>query len=91
MITAMATLVLMPPETIGPANPPPIRRACEQTHHPNATDSTFRHDALDPVRRHEAGLALSGRVDELWSWQGVARTVIAASRGELEGLPEVVT
>jgi len=46
---------------------------------------------LDPVRRHEAGLALSGRVDELWSWQGVARTVIAASRGELEGLPEVVT
>ena len=46
--------------------------------------------ALDPARRHEAGLALSGRVDELWSWEGVARTVIAASKGELDGLPPVV-
>jgi glycosyltransferase involved in cell wall biosynthesis len=45
--------------------------------------------ALDPERRHEAGLALSKRVDELWSWEGVARTVIAASRGELDGLPRV--
>ena len=36
---------------------------------------------LDPERRREAGLALSARVDELWSWEGVARTVIAASRG----------
>ena len=45
---------------------------------------------LDPERRHEAGLALSARVDELWSWEGVARTVIAASRGELDGLPAVV-
>jgi glycosyltransferase involved in cell wall biosynthesis len=47
--------------------------------------------ALEPERRHRAGLALARRVDELWSWDGVARTVIAASRGELEGLPEVVT
>ena len=47
--------------------------------------------ALAPERRHQAGLALSRRVDELWSWEGVARTVIAASQGELEGLPEVVT
>ena len=46
--------------------------------------------ALDPSRRHEAGLALARRVDELWSWDGVARTVIAASRGELEDLPPVV-
>ncbi len=45
--------------------------------------------ALDPERRREAGLALARRVDELWSWEGVARTVIAASRGELEGLPPV--
>jgi glycosyltransferase involved in cell wall biosynthesis len=43
--------------------------------------------ALDPGRRREAGLALARRVDELWSWEGVARTVIAASRGELNGLP----
>jgi glycosyltransferase involved in cell wall biosynthesis len=47
--------------------------------------------ALEPERRRRAGLALAKRVDELWSWDGVARTVIAASRGELEGLPEVVT
>jgi glycosyltransferase involved in cell wall biosynthesis len=45
--------------------------------------------ALDPERRHAAGLALAERVDDLWSWEGVARTVIAASRGELEGLPRV--
>jgi glycosyltransferase involved in cell wall biosynthesis len=47
--------------------------------------------ALDADRRREAGLALANRVDELWSWEGVARTVIAASRGELEELPPVVT
>ncbi len=46
--------------------------------------------ALEPQRRHEAGLRLAERVDELWSWEGVARTVVAASRGELEGLPPVV-
>jgi glycosyltransferase involved in cell wall biosynthesis len=47
--------------------------------------------ALDPAQRRDAGLALAKRVDELWSWDGVARTVIAASRGELDGLPPVVT
>jgi glycosyltransferase involved in cell wall biosynthesis len=46
--------------------------------------------ALDPDRRRQAGLALAQRVDELWSWDGVARTVIAASRGELDALPSVV-
>jgi glycosyltransferase involved in cell wall biosynthesis len=44
---------------------------------------------LDPERRREAGRALAARVDELWSWEGVARGVIAASRGELESLPRV--
>jgi hypothetical protein len=47
--------------------------------------------ALDPGRRREAGLALAKRVDELWSWEGVARTIISASRGELDDLPPVVT
>jgi glycosyltransferase involved in cell wall biosynthesis len=47
--------------------------------------------ALDPARRREAGLALARRVDELWSWEGVARTVIAACRGELDELPPVVS
>ena len=43
---------------------------------------------LDPGRRREIGAALAQRVRELWSWEGVARGVIAASRGELTGLPE---
>jgi hypothetical protein len=43
-----------------------------------------------PERRREAGVALSERVDQLWSWEGVARTVIAASKGELDGLPPIV-
>jgi len=47
--------------------------------------------ALDPSSRREAGLALSQRVDELWSWEGVARTVLAASAGELEHLPRVTS
>ena len=47
--------------------------------------------ALDPTQRHEAGLSLAKRVDELWSWDGVARSVIAASRGELDELTPVVT
>jgi glycosyltransferase involved in cell wall biosynthesis len=47
--------------------------------------------ALDPPRRRTAGLALAKRVDELWSWEGVARSVIAASRGELDSLPPVVS
>jgi glycosyltransferase involved in cell wall biosynthesis len=47
--------------------------------------------ALEPQRRHEAGLALAERVDELWSWEGVARTVVAASKGQLEHLPRVAT
>jgi len=46
--------------------------------------------ALDPERRHEAGRALAARVNELWSWEGVARGVIAASRGQLADLPRVV-
>jgi glycosyltransferase involved in cell wall biosynthesis len=46
--------------------------------------------ALEPEHRRAAGESLAKRVDELWSWEGVARTVIAASRGELDGLPQVV-
>ncbi|HEX6587029.1 MAG TPA: glycosyltransferase family 4 protein [Solirubrobacterales bacterium] len=45
--------------------------------------------ALDPKRRREAGQALAARVEELWSWEEVARGVIAASRGELDRLTRV--
>jgi glycosyltransferase involved in cell wall biosynthesis len=44
---------------------------------------------LDPGRRAEAGEALAARVEELWSWENVARGVISASCGDLDELPEV--
>jgi glycosyltransferase involved in cell wall biosynthesis len=43
--------------------------------------------AHDPARRREIGALLARRVDELWSWEGVARGVVAASEGRLEDLP----
>jgi len=43
--------------------------------------------AIDPERRREIGEILARRVDELWSWEGVARGVISASQGHLEDLP----
>lgn len=42
--------------------------------------------AIDPQRRRELGTVLARRVDELWSWEGVARGVVAASGGELDDL-----
>jgi glycosyltransferase involved in cell wall biosynthesis len=44
--------------------------------------------ALDRERRREIGALLARRVDELWSWEGVARGVVAGSEGRLEDLPE---
>jgi glycosyltransferase involved in cell wall biosynthesis len=43
--------------------------------------------AVDPQRRREIGAVLARRVDELWSWEGVARGVLAASAGRLGDLP----
>ena len=45
--------------------------------------------ALDVTSRREVGERLALRVDELWSWEQVARGVLAASAGELEGLSRV--
>ncbi|HXB64026.1 MAG TPA: glycosyltransferase family 4 protein [Solirubrobacteraceae bacterium] len=41
----------------------------------------------DPQLRERTRTALVGTVRERWSWEGVARGVIAAARGELEWLP----
>lgn len=41
------------------------------------------------VDRRAAGRALSERVSELWSWEGVANGVIAASEGRLGQLPHI--
>jgi glycosyltransferase involved in cell wall biosynthesis len=44
---------------------------------------------LDVGQRQSVGRRLAARADELWSWDGVARGVLAASAGDLEGLPKV--
>lgn len=43
--------------------------------------------ALDPARRERASQLLRERSVELWSWGGVARSILAASAGELSDLP----
>jgi glycosyltransferase involved in cell wall biosynthesis len=43
--------------------------------------------ALPEAERRAAGEALRETCDRIWSWQGVARTVLAASAGELDDLP----
>jgi glycosyltransferase involved in cell wall biosynthesis len=42
----------------------------------------------DPELRRATRAALVDTVRERYSWAGVARTVVAAARGELDGLPE---
>jgi glycosyltransferase involved in cell wall biosynthesis len=46
--------------------------------------------ALPEARRESARRALVETVGRLWSWEGVARGVLAASAGELAGLPLAV-
>ncbi len=43
--------------------------------------------ALPEVEREQARRRLVGTVARLWSWEGVARGVLAAAAGELEDLP----
>jgi glycosyltransferase involved in cell wall biosynthesis len=45
--------------------------------------------ALGEAERRHAGEALRGTAARLWSWQGVARGVLAASAGHLDELPTV--
>ncbi len=45
--------------------------------------------ALDPAARERARAALTETAGRLWSWAGVARGVLAASAGRLDGLPPV--
>jgi hypothetical protein len=44
---------------------------------------------MDPRARRGIESALSARAIELWSWEGVARGVLAASAGRLDELPPV--
>jgi glycosyltransferase involved in cell wall biosynthesis len=45
--------------------------------------------ALDASTREEARQALRETVARLWSWEGVARGVLAAAAGRLDELPRV--
>jgi glycosyltransferase involved in cell wall biosynthesis len=45
--------------------------------------------SVDPATRDRVSVALSARARELWSWEGVARGVLAASAGRLDELPPV--
>jgi hypothetical protein len=42
---------------------------------------------VEAARRDEAREVLVETARRLWSWEGVARGVLAASRGELDRLP----
>jgi glycosyltransferase involved in cell wall biosynthesis len=46
--------------------------------------------ALPAQERDAAGAALRATVERLWSWEGVARGVLAAARGDLDGLSRPV-
>jgi glycosyltransferase involved in cell wall biosynthesis len=45
--------------------------------------------ALPAARREAARLTLASTARERWSWEGVARGIIAASQGHLDELPDV--
>jgi glycosyltransferase involved in cell wall biosynthesis len=45
--------------------------------------------ALDPATRREVREALSAVARRAWSWEGVARGILAASAGQLDDLPPV--
>jgi glycosyltransferase involved in cell wall biosynthesis len=45
--------------------------------------------ALDQPTRSEASRALRQTVERLWSWEGVARGVLAASAGDLDSLSPI--
>jgi glycosyltransferase involved in cell wall biosynthesis len=46
--------------------------------------------ALDDGARREAEASFSARAGELWSWERVAKGVMAASEGRLDDLPDVL-
>lgn len=54
-------------------------------------DRLLRWLELPPRERSEAELALNETVARLWSWEGVARGVIAAAGGRLDALPPIPT
>ena len=45
--------------------------------------------ALDPAVQAETRASLTATAARLWSWEGVARGILAASAGDLSGLPAV--
>jgi glycosyltransferase involved in cell wall biosynthesis len=76
-------------EAIGPELAPLLSFAIEPGAVEALSERLLGWLALGPGGRERAAAALAARAAELWSWEGVARSVLDASRGRLEGLPRV--
>lgn len=73
----------LPPE-VGPLTSFPVERGAIEA----IAERLNRWLALSETERAAAREALVGTARRLWSWEGVARGVIAASRGDLDRLPD---
>ncbi len=73
----------LPPE-IGRLTSFPVERGAVEA----IAERLDRWLSLSERKRFAAREALVTTARELWSWEGVARGAIAASRGELDGLPD---
>ncbi len=84
MLEASRQIAAALPDDIAPLRLLPGRRGGGARSWPIACASGW---TTEPRRRREIGALLARRVDELWSWEGVAQGVVAASRGDLDELP----
>jgi hypothetical protein len=79
------------PPPPAPALPPPIADLLSFPAERGAVEAIAsrlnRWLALRPAERDEARAKLVETVARLWSWEGVARGVLAAAAGELGSLP----
>jgi glycosyltransferase involved in cell wall biosynthesis len=73
----------LPPE-VGPLTSFPVEQGAIEA----IADRLNRWFGLSEAERTPAREALVGTARRLWSWEGVARGVIAASRGDLDRLPD---
>jgi len=80
-------------ETLADALPPPLGDLTTFRLDPDPVaaiaDRLDRWLSLPAAERATASAALTATVRELWSWESVAATVVAASQGDLAALPAV--
>jgi glycosyltransferase involved in cell wall biosynthesis len=71
------------PETLRPLVSFPVEEGAVE----GIAERLARWLSLPDSERREAGAELRATVERAWSWDGVARGVLAAAAAELEGLP----